>query len=89
MDFVEAVNPLLSDIMKPRTTVITAPEGIDTDSAYQIMRDHKVKKLPIVSKDDKLIGMYVWSDVKQDKRKRDFFSLGNSIHYRISNNRCR
>jgi IMP dehydrogenase len=77
MDFVESVNPTLAEIMKPRNTVITAPEGIDTDSAYQIMRQHKVKKLPIVSKDDTLIGMYVWSDVKQDKRKRDYFSLGN------------
>lgn len=83
MDFVEAVNPLLSEIMKPRTTVITAPEGIDTDSAYQIMKDHKVKKLPIVSKDDKLIGMYVWSDVKQDKRKRDFFSLDDEGNFLV------
>ena len=40
------------------------------------MREHKVKKLPVVNNDDKLVGMYVWSDVKQDKRKRDYFSLG-------------
>ena len=48
----------------------------DRNTAYSIMTEHKVKKLTVVNNDDKLVGMYVWSDVTQDKRKCDYFSLG-------------
>jgi len=83
MDFVEGSNPAISEIMKPRKSIITAVEGTETETAYQIMKESKVKKLPIVKKDDTLIGMYVWSDVKQDQRKRDYFSLDDEGHFLV------
>jgi len=83
MDFVEGTNPTLSEIMKPRKNIITAQEGTQTEKAYQIMKESKVKKLPIVKEDDTLIGMYVWSDVKQDQRKRDYFSLDDEGHFLV------
>jgi len=83
MDFVEGTNPTLGDIMKPRNLTITAPEGTDTEKAYQIMKESKVKKLPVVKEDDILIGMYVWNDVKQDKKKRDTFSLDDEGHFLV------
>ena len=43
--------------MKPEKAVVTAPQGTDSDSAYAIMLSRRVKKLPIVDKDNKLAGM--------------------------------
>lgn len=83
MDFVQDTNPLLREAMKPEKAVVTAPQGTDSDSAYAIMLSRRVKKLPIVDKDNKLAGMYVWSDVKDDKRKRETFSLDEDGHFLV------
>jgi IMP dehydrogenase len=83
LDFVEESNPLLSDIMKPRSKTVTAPEGTDSSKAYAIMQKEKVKKLPVVASDDRLLGMYVWNDVKNDNEKRDFFSLDSDGHFLV------
>jgi len=83
MDFVEGTNPTLAEIMKPRKLTISAPENTDSDQAYQIMKERKVKKLPVLTSDDTLIGMYVWNDVKQDKKKRDSFSLDDEGHFLV------
>jgi IMP dehydrogenase len=83
MDFVEGTNPTLDQLMKPRSHIVTAPEGTDSEKAYQIMKDQKVKKLPIVDKDDKLVGLYIWTDVKKDKKKRDLFSLDEEGHFLV------
>ncbi len=81
MDFVEGTNPAVAEIMKSRSATITAQEGTDIEKAYQIMKEKKVKKLPVVKQDDTLVGMFVWGDVKQDKRKKDYFSLGKFDTY--------
>ena len=47
------------------------------------MKKQKVKKLPVVDKDDRIIGMYVWNDIKQDHRKRDTFSLDEDGHFLV------
>jgi len=83
MDFVEGTNPTLDQLMKPRSQIVTAPEGTDSERAYQIMKEQKVKKLPIVDKDDKLLGLYIWTDVKKDKKKRDLFSLDEEGHFLV------
>jgi len=83
MDFVEGTNPTLDQLMKPRSQIVTAEEGTDSERAYQIMKEQKVKKLPIVDKHDKLAGLYIWTDVKKDKKKRDWFSLDDEGHFLV------
>eukprot|EP01097_Dermamoeba_algensis_P003964 TRINITY_DN2666_c0_g1_i2.p1 TRINITY_DN2666_c0_g1~~TRINITY_DN2666_c0_g1_i2.p1 ORF type:complete len:550 (-),score=135.62 TRINITY_DN2666_c0_g1_i2:176-1825(-) len=83
MEFVEGLNPKLSEMMKTRNSIVTAPEGTTTEQAYKIMKDQKVKKLPVVDKDDRLVGMYVWNDVKNDQRKRDLFSLDQKGNFLV------
>ncbi len=83
MDFVEGTNPTLDQLMKPRSQIVTAEEGTDSERAYQIMKEQKVKKLPIVDKHDKLVGLYIWTDVKKDKKKRDWFSLDDEGHFLV------
>jgi len=45
--------------------LITAPEGTDLKMAEQILRQHKVEKLPVVSKSGKLIGLITYRDILQ------------------------
>jgi IMP dehydrogenase len=82
MEFVEGTNPTLSEIMKPRQSIVTH-QITNTEEAYQIMRSQKVKKLPVVDSNDLLMGLYVWNDVKNDQRKRDRFSLDADGHFLV------
>jgi len=83
LEFVEGSNPSLSQLMKPLEKIVTAKEGTSSDDAYKIMQTQRVKKLPILTEGGLLKGMYVWNDVKQDQRKRDFFSLDNEGHFLV------
>jgi len=83
LEFVDEENPLLRDVMIPIDRIVTAPSGTKTDQAYEIMQERKVKKLPVLSADDKLEGMYVWNDVKEDKHKEKTFSLDNQGHFLV------
>lgn len=85
ISFIEDGNPLLRDVMKPREQLITTLSDVKSEEAYGLMKFHKVKKLPVVDgKNDRLVGMYVWSDVKQDARKRAQFSLDDEGHFLVA-----
>lgn len=60
--------------------LIKAKEGTGLEEAYQIMRDSKKKVLPIVDKDGKLAGMYIYSDVKR-------LITGGSPSYNLDDNK--
>jgi len=83
MEFTEGRNLKLSDIMKPRSTTVTAPFGTDGEAAYKIMKEKRVKKLLVVDNQDKLRGLFVWNDVKQDQKKKDLFSLDDEGHFLV------
>ncbi len=53
----------LADVMTKAT--VTAAPGTTLQEAYEIMRQHKIGKLPLVDKDGKLAGLYSFTDVKQ------------------------
>ncbi|RYY55430.1 MAG: IMP dehydrogenase [Chitinophagaceae bacterium] len=46
-------------------TLVTAPEGTDLKKAEKILRQHKIEKLPVVSKSGKLIGLITYRDILQ------------------------
>jgi len=83
MDFVEEGNPPVENLMKKIDTIVTCPKGTTSEQAYSIMKEKKVKKLPVVDKDGCLKGMYVWGDVKGDQNKRDLFSLDSDGHFLV------
>jgi len=82
-EFAEHRNPPLHEIMKTLDTIVTAPLGTTTDEAYAIMRQKRVKKLPIVKEDGFFYGMYVWNDVRSDEEKRALFSLDSEGHFLV------
>src|SRR6187549_3739534 len=52
----EKATTLVRDVMT-RTPLITAPEGIDPDSAVAIFAQHKIEKLPLFNANGKLRGL--------------------------------
>eukprot|EP00462_Mataza_sp_D1_P025173 CAMPEP_0175144476 /NCGR_PEP_ID=MMETSP0087-20121206/14162_1 /TAXON_ID=136419 /ORGANISM="Unknown Unknown, Strain D1" /LENGTH=580 /DNA_ID=CAMNT_0016428967 /DNA_START=18 /DNA_END=1760 /DNA_ORIENTATION=- len=83
LEFVEGTNPTLGEIMLPIDKIVTIPVGCNSEDAYQLMKEKKVKKLPVVTKDGRLAGLYVWNDVKNDQRKREQFSLDDEGHFLV------
>lgn len=60
--FSKSKQALASDVMTKN--VITAGADTDLIQAYDIMRQHKIGKLPLVNQDGKLVGLYSYSDVR-------------------------
>ncbi len=80
--FVENNNPQLKDIMIIADKLITT-QSTDNKEAYQRMKAHKVKKMPVIDNNNKLIGMYVWNDLKKDIVKENNFSLDSDGHFLV------
>ena len=54
----------VSEVMTKENLII-APEGTDLKKAEKILRQHKIEKLPVVSKQGKLIGLITYRDILQ------------------------
>lgn len=54
----------VSEVMTKENLII-APEGTDLRKAEKILRQYKIKKLPVVSKQGKLIGLITYRDILQ------------------------
>jgi IMP dehydrogenase len=52
----------VSDIMT-KNNLITAPKGTTLDQAKQILQRYKIEKLPVVDKDNKLVGLITFKDL--------------------------
>lgn len=52
----------VSEIMT-KDKLITAPEGTDLVAAEQILKKYKIEKLPVVSRDGKIVGLITYKDI--------------------------
>jgi IMP dehydrogenase len=50
-------------VMTPHAKLITAPNGISLKQAEEILQEHKIEKLPIVDKSNKLVGLITYKDI--------------------------
>ncbi len=62
--FEHYVDKKLSSIMT-RDNLITAREGTTLEEAEEILQQHKVEKLPIVDKNNKLVGLITFKDIEK------------------------
>ena len=53
----------LSDVMQK--TMVTAKAGTSLKKAYEIMRENKIGKLPLVDKKGHIVGLYSFTDVQR------------------------
>lgn len=52
----------VSELMT-KETLVTAPEGTDLIAAEEILKRHKIEKLPVVSRDGKIVGLITYKDI--------------------------
>jgi IMP dehydrogenase len=62
----------ISEVMTSEN-LVTAPEGTDLKKAENILRQHKIEKLPVVNKAGKLIGLITYRDILQ------YYSFPNAL----------
>jgi len=53
----------VTEVMTPYSKIITAPNGITLKKAEGILQEHKIEKLPIVDKTNKLVGLITYKDI--------------------------
>ncbi len=51
------------NVMTPFKNVITAQKGITLKQAEEILQEHKIEKLPILDKTNKLVGLITYKDI--------------------------
>ena len=51
------------EVMTPLKTLITAQYGISLKKAEEILQEHKIEKLPIIDKSNKLVGLITYKDM--------------------------
>jgi IMP dehydrogenase len=54
----------VSEVMTS-TNLVTAPEGTTLSTAFNILKQHKVEKLPVVKKDGTLTGLITYRDIQK------------------------
>ena len=64
MKFETDMNQLIDNVMT-KENLVTAPEGTTLAQAKEILRKHKVEKLPIVDKDFRLKGLITIKDIEK------------------------
>lgn len=57
----------IREIMTLRDKIIVAHHGIDLKKAEEILQKHKIEKLPIVDKQDRLVGLITYKDILKVK----------------------
>jgi len=61
--FEEDHSARVSDLMTPTERLITAPPGTDLDNALDLLRKHRLEKLPLVDSDGRITGLITVKDV--------------------------
>ncbi len=57
----------INQIMTKRENIIVAHPGVDLKKAEEILQQHKIEKLPIVDKNNKLVGLITYKDILKIK----------------------
>ena len=55
----------VSEIMTKQDKLITAKEGTDLEEAEKILEKFKIEKLPVITKDGKLMGLITFKDIEK------------------------
>ncbi|MBT3302027.1 MAG: IMP dehydrogenase [Bacteroidetes bacterium] len=55
------------EVMTGQAGLITAPAGTDIKEAEEILKNHKVEKLPVIDSEGKIHGLFTLRDIKKTK----------------------
>lgn len=65
--FEDDKNKKIKEVMTPREKLITGEKGVSIEKVKRLFRKHKVEKLPLVDKDDRLVGLITLRDILKRK----------------------
>ena len=57
------------DEVMTKENLVTTSQSTDMETASQILQQHKIEKLPVVDKDNKLIGLITYKEITKEKDK--------------------
>jgi IMP dehydrogenase len=57
------------DEVMTKENLVTTNQSTDLEAAAQILQQHKIEKLPVVDKDNKLVGLVTYKDITKAKDK--------------------
>ncbi|MEG0949218.1 MAG: IMP dehydrogenase, partial [Bacteroidales bacterium] len=66
--FQKDMTRLIDDVMT-KENLITTTQSTDLEAAAEILQEYKIEKLPVVDKDNKLIGLVTYKDITKAKDK--------------------
>ncbi|MBR5844452.1 MAG: IMP dehydrogenase [Bacteroidaceae bacterium] len=66
--FERNLNSLVDDVMT-KENLVTTTQSTDLQEATEILQKHKIEKLPVVDKDNHLIGLVTYKDITKAKDK--------------------
>jgi IMP dehydrogenase len=69
----------IADIMT-KENLITAPEGTDLLQAKKILQKHKIEKLPVIDKNNNLVGLITYKDIM---KQQDYPNSTKDSHGRL------
>ena len=73
----------LSDVMQ--SAMVTAKAGTSLKKAYDIMRENKIGKLPLVDKKGRIVGLYSFTDVQRlVENKNPTYNCDDQFRLRVS-----
>jgi IMP dehydrogenase len=65
--FEDDKNKKVEEVMTPRKKLITGKKGVSIEEVKKLFRKHKFEKLPLVGKNDKLVGLITLRDILKRK----------------------
>jgi len=72
-------NKSIKELMT-RNNLVTAPQGTNLSEAQDILQKHKIEKLPVVDKDNILVGLITYKDIMKVK---DYPNSAKDNHGRL------
>ena len=66
--FEKNMNKCIEDVMT-KEHLVTTTQQTDMEAATQILQENKIEKLPVVDKDNKLVGLITYKDITKAKDK--------------------
>ena len=66
--FEQNMDKLIDEVMT-KENLVTTNQSTDLESAAQILQKYKIEKLPVVDKDNKLVGLVTYKDITKAKDK--------------------
>ena len=66
--FEKDMNKRIDEVMTKENIITTNPTT-DMEAVSQILQEHRIEKLPVVDKDNKLVGLITYKDITKAKDK--------------------